>query len=292
MGLVLASVTAMAFADAIIKLSSADLTLWQIFTARSIFALVILIGISAVLGLPLAMARRGWVLARSALLVLTWVIYYTALPHLDLALAAVAITTNPIFTTLLTSVVLGERVTRRQWAGVFLGFAGVAVVLRPFGEPVSAAILLPLVAAVLYSGTVLITRAKLREEPAMGLAISLHGTFLAVGLGAAALLPILPLGDAIRASDPFLLTAWAPMNLGAWALMAGLGVLSAGFFLGIARAYQIAPPQIVATFDYGYVFSAAIWGFVFFHEVPDAATLAGMVLITAAGVVVARPART
>ena len=38
-GLILASVAAMAFADALVKLASANLTLWQIFVVRSIFAL-------------------------------------------------------------------------------------------------------------------------------------------------------------------------------------------------------------------------------------------------------------
>ena len=72
-----------------------------------------------------------------------------------------------------------------------------------------------------------------------------------------------------------------------WGLMAFLGVLSAAFFLGVARAYQIAPPQIIGTFDYAYLVSAAIWGFVFFAERPDALTLLGMALITVAGLLVA-----
>jgi len=41
--------------------------------------------------------------------------------------------------------------------------------------------------------------------------------------------------------------------------MAFLGVLSAAFFLGVARAYQIAPLQIIGTFDYAYLISARIY---------------------------------
>lgn len=40
------------------------------------------------------------------------------------------------------------------------------------------------------------------------------------------------------------------MSFKDWALMAFLGVLSAAFFLGVVRAYQIAPPQIIGTFHY------------------------------------------
>ena len=75
------------------------------------------------------------------------------------------------------------------------------------------------------------------------------------------------------------------------ALMALLGALMAIYAAAVAKAYQIAPPAIIGTFDYAYLISAAIWGFVFFSETPDALTLAGMALITAAGLLVAAPAR-
>jgi len=75
-----------------------------------------------------------------------------------------------------------------------------------------------------------------------------------------------------------------------WALMALLGVLSAAFFAGVARAYQIAAPSIIATFDYAYLVSAAVWGFAFFSEMPDLLTIGGMIAIIMAGLLVAAPA--
>ena len=38
-GIILVSTFAMAFADAIVKLVSSDLTLWQVFVARSVFSI-------------------------------------------------------------------------------------------------------------------------------------------------------------------------------------------------------------------------------------------------------------
>jgi drug/metabolite transporter (DMT)-like permease len=72
-----------------------------------------------------------------------------------------------------------------------------------------------------------------------------------------------------------------------WGLMALLAALSVAYFMGVARAYQIAAPSTVATFDYAYLVSAALWGFVFFSEKPDLLTIGGMILITAAGLTVA-----
>ena len=287
--IILASVFAMAFADAVVKLVSADLTVWQVFVARSVFAVPCLIALAHATGARLRPRAPRWVALRSLLLILTWLAFYAALPMLDLAVAAVAVYTNPIFTTLLTAWLLAERVTRRQWIGVWLGFLGVAVILKPGSDAFSWAVGLPLLAAVLYAAAMVLTRSKCRDEDAVSLAVSLHGAFIVTGLMATAGLSLLDLGIDTQAAYPFLLGDWAPMGAREWGLMAFIGALSAAFFLGVARAYQIAPPQIIATFDYGYLVSAALWGFVFFLETPDALTIVGMILITLAGLLVASP---
>jgi drug/metabolite transporter (DMT)-like permease len=238
-------------------------------------------------GSHLRPAAPTWILVRSVLLVLTWLAYYASLPVLSLPVAAVAVYTNPIITALLSALLLGERVTGRQWIGVFLGFCGVAVILKPGTDAFSWAILLPLMAAAFYSLAMILTRAKCRNENAVTLALGLHLSFLVTGLIAAAILSLMALDPATIASYPFLLETWPSMAAGDWALMAFLGLLSAAFFLGVARAYQIAPPQIIGTFDYGYLVSAAIWGMVFFADTPDTLTILGMILITAAGLLVA-----
>jgi drug/metabolite transporter (DMT)-like permease len=69
-------------------------------------------------------------------------------------------------------------------------------------------------------------------------------------------------------------------------LIAILAVLIVAISSGVAKAYQCAPPAIVATFDYSYLVFAAIWSFAFFSEVPDAPTIVGMILITGAGLLV------
>jgi len=288
-GTILASVMAMAFADAVVKLVSAELTLWQVFAARSLFAIPCLIVLAYVRGSRLRPRAVTWVFVRSALLVLTWLAFYAALPVLDLSVAAVAVYTNPILTALLSAALLGERVSGRQWGGVVLGFLGVTAILRPGSDEFSWFILLPFMAAVFYSLAMVLTRSKCRNEGAVALALSLHGSFIVTGLIATGILALVGLGTETKMAYPFLLGDWTPMGVPEWGLMALLGVLSAAFFLGVARAYQIAPPQIVATFDYGYLVSAALWGFVFFSEEPDLLTIVGMVLITLAGLLVAAP---
>jgi len=289
--IILASVLMMAFADALVKLVSDDLTIWQIFFARSLFGIPILFVLAKTGNVSLRLRAPLWVLGRSICLLLCWIALYASFTVLTLSVAAVAVYTNPIITSLLSAALIGERVTRQQWSGVLLGFLGVIAIIKPGAEGVSWAIVLPLMAAAFYSVAMIITRSKCQDEAPHTLALVLHSLFLVTGvIGTVALLTI-DLGADIKSASPFLLGGWTPMGEKEWGLMALLGALSAAYFLGVARAYQIAPPQIIGTFDYGYLVSAALWGYVFFSETPDAATTGGMILITLAGLLVAASAR-
>lgn len=285
--MILASVLMMAFADAVVKLVSSDLTLWQVFFTRSLAAIPIVILLSLATGVGFRLHAPRWALLRSLLLVLTWLAFYAALPVLTLSVAAVAAYTNPIMTALLSAVLIGEPVTKRQWGGVFLGFLGVIAILKPGTEAFSWFTILPLLAAAFYALAMVLTRSKCQQEAPLTLALTLHSLFIVTGLIASIILAILGLGTETKATFPFLLGDWAPMAMREWGWMALLGVLSTAYFAGVARAYQIAATPIIATFDYAYLVSAALWGFVFFAEQPDILTIGGMILITGAGLLVA-----
>ena len=89
------------------------------------------------------------------------------------------------------------------------------------------------------------------------------------------------------AAQPFLFGPWAVMGGREWALMALLALLMVAFGTGVAMAYQIAPAALIGTFDYSYVVFAVLWSYLLFAERPDTASVAGLVLIAAAGVLVA-----
>ena len=287
--LILGSVLAMASADAVVKLVSAEVTLWQLFTARALVAIPVLLVLARASGLRLGLRAPGWALLRSGLLVLTWLVYYAALPVLSLSTAAVAIYTGPILIALFSAALIGEAVSLRQWAGVLIGFVGVIAILQPGGDAFSWFTLLPLLGAVFYALAMVLTRSKCQDEAPLTLALVLHGAFLLAGLAATGLLAVLGLGADTTALFPFLLGNWRAMDLREWGFMALLALLSAAYFVGVARAYQIAQPSIIATFDYAYLVWASLWGFVLFAERPGPLTIAGMVSITLAGLLVAAP---
>ena len=94
-----------------------------------------------------------------------------------------------------------------------------------------------------------------------------------------------------KAAFPFLFGDWAPMGLREWGLMALLGVLSAAYFVGVARAYQIAAPSIIGPSTTPIWCQPPFGALSLRAETPDLLTIAGMILITMAGLLVAlRPA--
>tara|TARA_B100000676_G_scaffold257359_1_gene265127 strand:+ start:3795 stop:4559 length:765 start_codon:yes stop_codon:yes gene_type:complete len=242
-------------------------------------------------GVGLRPRSLRWNALRSLLLLSTWLLLYASLPVLSLSVTAVAVYTNPIMIALLSAVLLGEAVSPRQWGWVMLGFLGVLSILRQGTDAFSWFTLLPLGAAALYAMTMVLTRGKCRDEPPLTLSLGIHASFLIAGLIATAVLALIGLETATRESYPFVLGDWAVMGLNEWGLMALIGTLLAIYFIGVARAHQIAPPPVIATFDYTYLISAALWGYVLFADAPDLPTIGGMVLITAAGLLAA-PRRT
>jgi drug/metabolite transporter (DMT)-like permease len=166
---------------------------------------------------------------------------------------------------------------------VFLGFAGVLLILRPAAGGFNAYALLPLVAAVLDALAMILTRTKCRGENPLVLALSLNVAFISIGLLATLLVAIF--GGPV---DSFVSGAWAPMGPREFVSMAFLAAASIIASVGVAIAYQVGPPATIATFDFAYVGMAGLWGILIFAEVPSGATITGIALIIAAGILAVR----
>ena len=284
---IILSVFALSAGDAIIKLSSASFPIWQIYVLRS--GLVIPVLLLALWKLRYSLSAtaltRRWTLLRSALLVLMWVSYYTALPKVDLALAAAAYYTAPLMITLLSARLAGDRVNRAVQGGVVLGFAGVLVMLRPGSAPVNPYVLLPFVAALLYALAMVVTRARCSKEDSLVLALVLNLAFILAGATAtlAGMLSIVP--EELVSGNRFLFGSWTTMGMEQWSVMSALAVAMLVGSVAAAIAYQSGPAPVVATFDYMYLVFAGLWGFLFFHEVPGWLDMTGIAMILIGGVI-------
>lgn len=291
--MIVASVFMLSLGDALVKWVSGELSLWQVFIVRSLFAIPLCLLVLRLLGQPLTVmaGNTGWVFLRSLLLVVMWVLFYFALPNLSLPVAAAALYTAPLFITLFSALLLGEAVGRWRGAAIILGFCGVLMVVRPGSDAFSYATLLPILSAAFYALAMIITRGRCPQENPFVLSLWLCSLLMLFGIAGSLGIAWLELSPWRIAANPFLLGPWVAMTAEDWTVLAALAVLLVAASAAAAKAYQSGPPVIVATFDYSYLLFAIFWGVALFSELPDGPTLAGMAVVTAAGLMVTQRPR-
>ena len=286
----LLTVFALSLGDALIKRFSTNFTLWQIFVVRSALAIPILILFIKTRCKRVALwpAVPGWTTLRSLMLTFMWVTYYIALPHVALSIAAAAFYTLPLFITLFAGLFLGDRIGLKGWIAVCLGFCGIVLVLKPSPQGFNAYALLPIISAVLYALSMILTRSKCRNEHPLVLSMSLNLSFISIGCLATLLVALFVTPNKTPSAYAFLLGSWSTMGQAEWLVM---GLLTGAILIGsigTAVAYQLGPPSVLGTIDFAYVGFAAAWGFFLFAEIPDKVTVLGIGLIVCAGLLALR----
>jgi drug/metabolite transporter (DMT)-like permease len=236
--------------------------IWARYTVHLVFMLLLL---APRMGFDLVRTRRpGLQLLRGLLLVTSTALFYLSLQHLPLAEAAAITFVAPVLVSALSGPMLGERVTRRQWTAVTLGFLGVLVIIRPGGGLLTLAVVFPLTTALLFALYQIMTR-KLagRENPFTTL-------FFTALVGAVATSLVLPFN-------------WKTPTLTQAALMVAIGCLGGfGHFL-LIRAVELASPTALAPFLYTQLVWSTLLAYIAFREFPDGASLLGMLIIVLAG---------
>lgn len=179
------------------------------------------------------------------------------------AIAAAA----PLLMTILAVPMLGEKVGWRRWSSTMLGFLGVLVMLQPQGDLWRFETPFLLAAVVVMAVTRIWTRVLSATDGPASVAFWLMVAHIPWGL---ALLPVFP--------PP--------------AEMPGPGVIVALLFFGVAnaiahmlfaRAFALAPVSALAPYEYMPLLLGGILGFLIWAEVPAWTTLAGAVVVIAAG---------
>jgi len=228
----------------------------------------------------------GWAALRGVLLTAMYVAFYAALPLLALSTVAAAYYTGPLFIVLLAAALLGERLGRREGIAVAFGFVGVLIIVQPGADAFSVWALLPVAAAALYAAANVLTRKRCLDESPIALSAALNVVFILCGaIMTVALLIASPSAETV-ASNPFLFGEWRTLDANDWAAVSGLAVATVLIHLALAGAYQSAPAQRIAAFDYAYLIFAVAWGALLFAETPTVSTLVGMAMIAGAGLFV------
>jgi len=202
--------------------------------------------------------------ARSFFMLTTTVLFFVGLHFLPLATASTIMFVSPIFVTILSVFLLGEKVGVRRWAGVIAGFTGAIVVVRPGFQGFDWSALFVLAAAFTHAFYQIFTRkARLYDSPITSLFYTgLVGAVLMTGV------------------VPFY---WQAVAVSDYLLLVSLGLAGGVGHLCLIRAFQSAPASVVAPFSYSSLIWATLYGYILFSDLPDQWTLIGASLIIGSG---------
>ncbi|MEM6372393.1 MAG: DMT family transporter [Pseudomonadota bacterium] len=291
---VLIGVFCISINDLLIKQLSGGYPLHQIVFARSgigiIFSLML---VQYEGGLGILRTRTPWLhLLRGVMIVIANMTYFVALAVMPLADATALFFAAPLFITLLSIPMLGEKVGPLRLTAVAIGFAGVVIMQRPWADAGTLEIsrlvlLLPVLSALTYALNQLLTRKLGVASKASAMAVYIQATFIVVSVAFYVVAGDGRFAEGVtNGSVLFLLRAWVWPSSADWWVFAGLGLNSAIIGYCLSQAYRLADAATVAPFEYVGLPLAVFWGFAVFGDLPVWEVWVGIALILGAGLFV------
>ncbi len=253
--------------DAVTKFLAAHYPLGEIIFFRQISALVLLTAfITATEGLGTLKVRNGGgQVLRASFFTFSTVLIAASVVALPLSTALAIVFASPLVVAALSAATLGEPVGPRRWGAIIAGFIGVLVIIRPGGTSFSWLLLIPVAAACASAFRDITTRILHRTDSTNSILFWSNVFVIAVA----------------ACSLPFAWVPLAPEHIGFVVLAGGLNVLA--HFLTIT-ALRLGDAALVTPYRYTALVWAALLGYAIWGDVPDMFTIAGALIIVAAGV--------
>ena len=210
----------------------------------------------------LSLKSKVLLLLRSSLGTIGIFANFYALSHITIAEGQTLNKTAPFFTVLFAWLFLGEEATRRQLLPLVLAFVGVVLIAKPgFAGAEAFPLAMGLLGGACAGGAYACVRSLRRHAVDPAFIILFFSAF------------------SCFASVPFMVVEFDPMTWKQVLILFGAGAGAAMGQFGITLAYGYAAPREIAVFDYSNILFTAVFGFLFFGQVPDVFSLAGFVAI-------------
>lgn len=249
---------------------SAELSPLQIAFFRNLFGLAFLAPLLIGSGWAQMRTNRfGLHALRGLVNIGAMVMFYTAVATTPLAKVTALSFTAPVFTAVLSVLVLGERFRVHRWAAILCGFLGTLIILRPGFATIEPGALLVLGSAVLWSIAMILIKVLSRTESSIAI-VAWMGIFLcAFSIGPA-------------------LLVWQSPSPAAWVWLAFIGFTGTVAQVSLSQSFKEADPTAVLPLDFLKLIWTAILAAWLFGEIPDLFTWIGAAVIFSSGLYIAR----
>ena len=258
----------------IVKTIGTEIALVTLLMYRFLFSMPILTGaaIAARCGAFLQINAK-WTLAIRILLgcaAMAW--WFTSIRLLPLGQATALLQCSVIFVTVLSPLLLGERIGIFRWSAVIIGMFGIVLLTNPFSGGFSGNVIYGLMGALAGAGLSIFLRRLGKVDHPFSVAVWYNGagsvmlTLLVVGYADASLFAVSP--DVLR---QLLL----------------LGIVAAGLQLCITSAFRFSEAVVISSMRYLQIPMAAFVAYLMFDEVMAPIELIGGAVVIASCIFIA-----
>ena len=259
-----------------VKLGSAQFGSAELAFYRSVVTFVTMLGVVRVRGGSLRTPHFGMHVVRSAVGAISLMAYFHAIGELPLATAQTPNYTSPIFLAIASVALLREPLSGRLVAAILLGFAGVALLLRPtFEEGKQGAALLGLASGVLAAWAYLSVRTLGRMGEPDWRVVFWFGLVAAIMCAGWQ-----------GATSTFHRVTWSNV----W-MLAGMGACGTAAQVAMTRAYRTGDTLVVGALSYSTLVFGAIATMLVWKQRLAAPEWIGMAVIVASGILALRAER-
>ncbi len=258
---------------ALVSFSAMAIAGRQLSAEMSVFELLAIRSLAGVLILAVLLQRAGWAQARTRVFGMHLLrnvahfgggyAWFYGVGVISLAEVFAIEFTVPIWTAIMATIFLGERMSRRRAVAVALGFAGILVMLRPGVAAVSVPSLVVLCGALGFAVAYVVMKRLSATETPLAILFYMNAIQLALGLVPA-------------------LYQWVWPSAGAWPWVAVVAVAGLTSHYSIARALRLADATVVVPMDFLRLPLIAVVGFVVYGEALSAWVLVGALIICCA----------
>jgi drug/metabolite transporter (DMT)-like permease len=228
---------------------------------RNVFGLVVILPLLVRHGLGVFYTRKlGLHVLRSVLNVFSMLAFFVGLSLTPIARATALSFTAPLFSALLSALLLGEVFRWRRWTAIACGFLGTLVILRPGIQALDLGALLIIGSSLLWGLAIIDIKILGRTEST--LTITAYVTVLMIPL---TLLPAV--------------AVWQTPPLQMWGWLVFIGVIGTLGQIVVTDALKLADMTVLMPLDFLKLVWATFFGIVLFSEVPDFLTWVGAAIV-------------
>ena len=239
-------------------------TIWARYTVQALLVTVLILPKISIYG-KTKYPKLQFV--RSVALMMATTLFFFAFSRLGLAEASAIFNISPVLITLGAFLFLREQIGPRRVIGILVSLLGALIIIRPGSGVFTIYAILPLGAAIFYSTYSLATRfVGTDESPWTSL-------FYSAIFGAICY-------------SIYIVFHWNPMSNNALLLTIIIGLFGTAGHICLIKALTLGEASLVAPFIYTNLLFTTIWGVVLFGNFPDFWTIAGALIIVAAGIYV------